>query len=430
MTVSVRLLPTSRIAAKPTLGFLEQLFMIDRRQLFGAATAAAVVGSAFKVQLAQAAEKGAAAATAKINELVGKYPRGTEGRLARLGTLHLESQHDFSIGFRLVHNKALRAASQAAFDRLLEAEGIDPASEMTVDELRQLVDKDPAITMASKAWLTNQRMMWKVLLDHFHEHEDYYLSQMEAADKVGPGKLELNPSMKIPDECRHEIHIQPGGYVGDPFAGHTYHYGTNSFYIGTRMHNEQDQIHKMAANNLPIPADGKVRRILDYGCGIGQFTVALKERFPDAEVWGIDVGGPMVRYGHMRANNLNVGANFAQRLAYDTGFPDGYFDIVASYISHHEMPAATTLKVIEEAKRLTRRGGVYYPLDFITWGQRTTTPQGMFAMWQDHRWNNEVWRMEFAYLDFNAEIAKRGFKFMKDTKPVLQGFGARHFVRV
>jgi ubiquinone/menaquinone biosynthesis C-methylase UbiE len=196
------------------------------------------------------------------------------------------------------------------------------------------------------------------------------------------------------------------------------------------MRNDQDQIHKGAVEKLPIPADGKVRRILDYGCGIGQFTVALKERFPDAEVWGIDVGAPMVRYGHLRANNLGVGTNFAQRLAQESGFPDGYFDIVTSYIAHHEMPAQTTFKVINEMNRVARRGAVYYPVDFITPGVPTGTPQGMFALWQDHRWNNEVWRLEFYKTDFTAEIAKRGFKYIKETNPVLQGFGARHFVKV
>ena len=54
----------------------------------------------------------------------------------------------------------------------------------------------------------------------------------------------------------------------------------------------------------------------------------------------------------------------------------------------------------------------------------------MFALWQDHRWNNEVWRLEFYKTDFTAEIAKRGFKYIKETNPVLQGFGARHFVKV
>ncbi|HEY6644651.1 class I SAM-dependent methyltransferase [Povalibacter sp.] len=404
--------------------------MIGRRQLFGAATASVVLANTFKWQIAEAAEQGSLAAAAQIDKTLAKYPRGVDGRLARLGSLHLEGQHDFSIGFRVTANKAISQTSREAFQRVLEREGIDPTSQVTADEVRKLVDLDPMITMASKTWLANQRFMWKALLDHHHEHEDFYLSQMEAADKVGPGKLELSPTMTIPDECRHEIHIQPGGYVGDPFAGHTYHYGTNSFYIGTRMNNDQDQIHRNTVNNLPLPTDGKVRRILDYGCGIGQFTVALKERFPDAEVWGIDVGGPMVRYGHLRANQLNVGANFAQRLAQDTKFPDGYFDIVTSYIAHHEMPETTTLKVIDEARRLTRRGGVYYPVDFITPGVPRLTPQGMFSLWQDHRWNNEVWRLEFSALDFNKAIAQRGFKHIAETKPVIQGFGARHFVKV
>ncbi|HEY6644644.1 class I SAM-dependent methyltransferase [Povalibacter sp.] len=404
--------------------------MIGRRQLFGAATASVVLASALEPQLAQATQQEALAAAAQLDKTLAKYPRGVDGRLVRLGTLHLESQHDFSMGFRLVHNRLLRQSSQQAFQRLLEREEIDPATPFTSDQVRDLIGKDPMIIMASKCWLANQRFMWKALQDHFHEHEDFYLSQMDAADKVGPGTLELAPTMVVPDENRHEIHIQPGGYVGDPFAGHIYHHGTNSFYVGTgmRTRNDQDQVHIGTVSRLPLPADGKVRRILDYGCGMGQFTVALKERFPDAEVWGIDIGGPMVRYGHMRANQLNVGANFAQRLAQDTKFPDGYFDIVTSYIAHHEMPGDVTLKVIEEARRLTRRGGVYYPVDFIT-GGRTGTPQGMFSRWQDHRWNNERWSMEYHAVDFNAEIAKRGFQHISATKPALPGFGARHFVR-
>ena len=29
--------------------------------------------------------------------------------------------------------------------------------------------------------------------------------------------------------------------------------------------------------------------------------------------------------------------------------------------------------------------------------------------WVDHRWNNEVWRMEYARVDFPAEMRKVGF---------------------
>jgi len=409
--------------------------MIGRRQLLGAGAATVAVASVLKTHNAQAATASQSAAAAQ--ELANLSPsaalqkRGATGRLVRLPSLDLESLHDFSYGFRLMHNKMLRDASANAFDRMIEREGIDPAAPMDLAQLRPLIDNEPAITIANKAWLANQLMMWNLLRDHFHENSDYYLSEMEAADKRGAGKLELSPAMAIPDECRHEIHIQPGGYVGDPFAGHIYHYGTNSFYVGTPMgSNDQDQIHKATADRLPKPADGKVRRILDYGCGIGQFTVALKERFPDAEVWGIDIGGPMVRYGHMRANRLNVGANFAQRLAQDTKFPDGYFDIVTSYIAHHEMPKTVTAQVIKEVNRITRKGGVFYPVDFHTTGSMQGAPRGLYSLWVDHRWNHEVWRLEFQSIDFTADIGKGGFAVQKNAVAALPGFGVRHAVKV
>jgi len=377
--------------------------MIGRRELFGVAAAAASV-----------------AAVAQ--------PRGAEGRLRRLASLDLESQQDFTLGFRRVHAKQIRIASINAFERLLEAEGIDPATPLTVEQVRELITKDPSVNIAPKTWLTNQQLTWKTLRDHYHQHADEYLSEMEAADRSGPGSLVLAPDMAIPDYARHEIHIQPGGYVGDPFAGHIHHYGTNSFYLGQYGHNEQDEIHRGAAGRMPLPEDGKVRRILDMGCGVGQFTAALKERFPDAEVWGIDVGGPMVRYSHMRAARLGIGANFAQRLAEETGFPDNHFDIVTSYIMHHEMPAEATRKVIAEAQRLTRRGGVYYPIDFNSGG--TMAPaRAMYNRWWDHRWNNEVWSLEYHAMNFSDEIAKRGFTRAENAKLVLPGFGARHFVK-
>ncbi|MEQ9445990.1 MAG: class I SAM-dependent methyltransferase, partial [Rhodospirillaceae bacterium] len=227
---------------------------------------------------------------------------------------------------------------------------------------------------------------------------------------------------------RHEIHIQPDGYVGDAFAGHVYHYGTNSFYISVLGHNEQDQIHKNVAGRLPLPADGKVKRILDMGCGIGQMTVALKERFPDAEVWGVDIGGPMVRYAHLRANDIGVGANFRQALAEETGFPDGYFDLVTSYIMHHEVPGEKTKEIIAEANRVLRPGGVYTPLDFVTGGLEGRAAQ-LHSRWFDHRWNNEVWSLSYHSIDFTEEIAKRGFKRIDGAPPIARQFGDRNFAK-
>jgi ubiquinone/menaquinone biosynthesis C-methylase UbiE len=403
--------------------------MIGRRELFGATAASLVLAKSLKADAAQTAANADSAAAAAAKPIRGAMqPRGVDGRLVRLGTLDLESQQDFTLGFRLMHSKSLRTASNAAFERVLAREGLDPLTPLTIEQVRALVATEPAINIASRAWLANQQVTWKTLRDHFHAHADEYLSEMEAADKTGPGTLDIPANFDVPAYTRHEIHIQPGGYVGDPFAGHIYHYGTNSFYISVIGHNEQDQVHKSTAGRLPLPEDGKVKRILDMGCGIGQMTVALKERFPDAEVWGIDVGAPMVRYAHLRANKLGVGANFAQRLAEDTKFPDNYFDIVTSYIMHHELPAEVTRKVIAEAQRVTRPGGVYYPIDFMSGGNKSPARM-MYGRWYDHRWNNEVWSLEYHNINFTEEIGQRGFSVVKNAKPALPGFGVRHTIK-
>ena len=399
--------------------------MMHRRKLlsmavFGAATAGATA-------LLRSPESLAATKSSML--LDPRYsPRGVDGMHARLGTLDVDSRQDFTKGFGVMQRRQVRAAADRALDRVLEREGIDPTQDMDMATLLKLVENEPAITISPQTWLANQRLTWKNLQDYFHANADAYLSEMEAADKSGPGSLELSPGMFIPEHASHQIHIQPGGYVGDPFAGHMYQYATNSFWFAVRGHNEQDQIHRAAVAKLPMPTDRKVKRILDYGCGIGQFTLALKERFPDAEVWGLDIGGPMVRYSHMRAAHLGFDVNFVQRLAEDNGFPDGYFDLVTSFIAHHEMPAEVSRQVVAEVQRVSRPGAVYYPVDFKNGGERMM-PRMLFGRWWDHRWNNEPWSLQFSAMNFDKDIQDRGFYQVANAEAAVRGFGVRHFIR-
>ncbi len=393
--------------------------MIDRRSLFAAA-GATLVGSTV-------GSRSAAAAAAPYDI----EPRGTIGRLERLPALDLESVHDFTSGFRSWHSSRVSRVASVRAQQIFEEHGVDPKAEISVKEVLALIGSDPIVATSGRLWISNQQVTWKAIKDRFYDKADQYLAEMEQYDKRGPGMLELNPDMDIPDYTKHEIHIQPGGYVGDPFAGHIYHYGTNSFYHGlSPVGNDQDQIHVGAANRLPLPEDGKVKRILDIGCGIGQFTVALKERFPEAEVWGLDIGGPMVRYGHMRAVDLGVDVNFAQRLGEDTQFPDNHFDIVTSYIMHHELPAEKSKAVFREAYRIARPGGYYYPIDFRSGRQAgRRTPYRQFTRWWDHRWNSEVWSFEFHALPFEDEMEKAGFWLNPQAKAALPGFGIRHGIK-
>jgi len=372
---------------------------------------------------ASAAVAGLLGASAKAKTQNAKWdvqPRGQVGRTERLPNVDLESRQDFLTGFRTFTNNDLSKAAERRSRQILAENGIDPRADLPVEKVRELFEPDPTIGSYVRAARATQDGMHYNLAEMFHANADTYLAEMEATDNVGPGTLELNPELFIPEYARHEIHTQPGGYVGEDLAGHIYHYGTHSFYQGR---NDQDGVQESFANSLTPPPDGRVLRILDMGTGIGQMAVAMKERFPQAEVWGVDVAAPMLRYGHMRAVDLGVEINFAQRLAEDTQFPDDYFDIVTSYIMHHELPADITRAVVREAHRITRPGGVYSPFDFASDKYVNWTPYRRFRTWVDHRWNREVWRMEYGALDFPAEIAAVGFDVKKGNS-IRRGFGA------
>ncbi len=393
---------------------------MDRRKAMKV-SAAVAVGTSLASEAANAAAPGAAKSGTATGSPAGTLaPRGRFGRMERLPSLDLESRQEFLKSFRIWANTALSRAAATRADAILESKGVPKDSALPYADAIKLVQDDPLLQTSTRAWLSCQQLSWRGLQEEFEGNADKYLAEMEVVDKRGPGTLELNPDLKLPAYTRHEIHIQPGGYVGSPFAGHLYHYGTNGFYSGR---NDQDGLHVGAAQKLPIPADGKVRRILDVGTGVGQLAMALKERFPDAEVWGIDVGGPMVRYAHLRAVERGLAVNFAQRLGEDTKFPDGFFDLVTSYIMFHEVSPEGTQAMVNEAWRITRPGGVYYPIDFKLTNAPRRTAYGSYRSWWDHRWNNEVWSIKFRQNGLPDMIRKAGFN-LNEVEPVaLQNFG-------
>ncbi len=400
--------------------------MVDRRTLF-AATAA--VGSFISTAFTGRKTQAATYTSVNLSPKGDIAPRGVKGRFERIPDLDLESQQDFVTGFRKFQQR-FRPIVQKRINRILVNKGLDPKVSLSMEETLKLVEDDLLVQTSGRTWISNQQLTWKTLQDYFHANADTYFDEMETADTDGPGTLELNPDLDIPKYIQHEIHIMPGGYIGDPFSGHVYHFGANSFTAGVSAlgSNEKDQIQTRMADRMPVPEDGKVKRILDMGCGYGRWSGALKERFPDAEVWGIDVGGPLVRFAHMRCRDLGIDVNFAQRLAEDSKFPDDHFDIVTSYIVNHEVPVEFNKQIIAEAYRVTRPGGYFYPLDFKTRGSKGDA-YSMYRRWWDHRWNCEPWSPDFVAFDFDSEIEKTGFIINRETRPVHPIYGARHAVK-
>ena len=102
----------------------------------------------------------------------------------------------------------------------------------------------------------------------------------------------------------------------------------------------------------------KPRRILDIGTASGKNLLPYADLFPDAELYGIDVGAPLLRYGHAKAEAVGIPVHYSQQNAESTTFPDGHFDLIVSSFFFHEVPVKSTKKILAECHRMLAAGGL------------------------------------------------------------------------
>lgn len=95
--------------------------------------------------------------------------------------------------------------------------------------------------------------------------------------------------------------------------------------------------------------EGEPKRILDLGIGTGETSRRMLERFPDAEITGIDSSPAMV----FRAREMGIEVRLGRM---EDPLPDGPWDLVVAALSVHHLrtPAKQDLfrRVREQAKGL------------------------------------------------------------------------------
>lgn len=388
--------------------------MLDRRTLLSAPAATFVSAEMISEAMAKAPDS------------LGYEPRGTVGVFERLSSMTAEGELDFHTGYRRWMARKLNRAANEQANKLLKANGFDPASDVPLDDVLRLLTADQTVAMYLQNWQRTQAAMWKIIKHECDANADKLLQEMATAEKRGPGSLTLDANLDIPDYACYEIHVQPGGYVGDRFAGHIYYYGT-MVVLGGGVGNYQDQGQTTLAAAVPTPADGKIKRILDQGTSCGQYAMALKRRFPEAEVYADDVGGPMIRFAHKLSVERGIDIRYVQALSEKNPFPDAHFDIVTNNLLIHEVPADKVAEICVEAYRSLRPGGVFYPLDSYTGDQPRKTALSKYHAWRSYRWNHEVWWMEYYGLDLAEAMRKAGFK-VDENGPRARGDTSRNIV--
>lgn len=335
------------------------------------------------------------------------------------GTDHDErARQDFVAAFRGHLSGTLMPGAYKVYEKRVEPafrarHGRSPSDH---DEVRHAMTQDPYYQFWSAMQRRSQELLWESVIEPTERQLPELIGKARKLSKKTLGKgrrgsLRLNPDLVVPRyHTAADIHLQPGGYhtdftADDVAAGVVYDKGIN-LYMGDALGPENNLTGDTLLAYVREKHPGlKPRRILDMGCAIGNATLVWARGFPDAEVHGIDVGAPVVRYAHARAQALGVPAHFSQQNAESTDFESGSFDLVISHIMLHETSKSALVRIMKECRRLLRPGGLMLHLEI---------PRGKDVMekfmhnWESYN-NNETFCRYMTVIDLAAEAIKGGF---------------------
>lgn len=312
--------------------------------------------------------------------------------------------HNVAGGNRAVYAKVVRPA-------FTKEHGRDP---MDRSEVRGVMTRHPYYQMYSAMQRHTQEMTWDSVIDSVERQLPTLTTTMKKISGKTGGTLRLDPAFKVPNYLTfYDIHLQPGGYhvtlgPDDVSAGAIYDRATFMYAMGN-LGPYSDVLGKSLIAHYKKQFPGKSpRRILDMGCTTGNSALPWVDEFPNAEVYGIDVGEGVLRYAHARSEALGRKVHYSQQNAEKTDFSDGFFDVVASHIIMHETSTPAVPRIFAESRRLLAPGGVMLHMDNPR--LKEMAPFDAFlAEWEVHN-NNEKFGGTYREMDIIAEGRKAGFE--------------------
>ncbi|KAF9579637.1 hypothetical protein BGW38_004030 [Lunasporangiospora selenospora] len=110
----------------------------------------------------------------------------------------------------------------------------------------------------------------------------------------------------------------------------------------------------IGGGNSHAPLSFEIERILDSGCGLGEWTMEMAKEYPNATVYGIDINPelfPSVTQS-IPSNCLFTRSDLLTRLS----FPDGYFDFVFQRFLYLGLTADDWPVALKELRRVMKPG--------------------------------------------------------------------------
>jgi ubiquinone/menaquinone biosynthesis C-methylase UbiE len=293
-------------------------------------------------------------------------------------------------------------------------------------ELREAMKKDPQYQMWSalrrSAMEMRQQAGRSIVLRQAHQ----LAQKAQLLSAKSQNTLVLNPKLKIPKYiAKVDNHLMPGSYYTELFEGDVSaaaNYDTGLFVttaggLGKLTDGGGKAVANWVLSHYP---NFSPKRILDIGCGLGHNTLPLAQAYPDAEVIGIDVGAPMLRYGHARAVALGIkNVKFMQLDAEFTGFESESFDWIQTTMFLHETSGKSIYGIVKEIYRMLAPNGLSLHIEQPQYTEQMDMYEQFIRDW-DAYYNNEPFWSKMHDIDVVELMESAGFK----SENMLQ-FGAK-----
>jgi len=246
------------------------------------------------------------------------------------------------------------------------------------------------------------------------EQMDALVDQAESLNTT-KDTLRLEPKQVVPRYlAQADNHLQPGGYhteikPGEMTAAATYDIATFVTSMGSFGAKGDSGGRAVTAWLRRYFPDFKPKRILDLGSAHGNNTLPLASAFPEAEVIALDVGTPMLRYGHARAQSMGfTNVRFVQGTAEELNDSLGTFDWVQTTMVCHETSGPALRQMLKRIHSVLKPNGLTLHVEQPNFTSDTPVFDRFMSNW-DAWYNNEPFWVQLHGMNMMKELEQAGF---------------------
>jgi ubiquinone/menaquinone biosynthesis C-methylase UbiE len=207
-------------------------------------------------------------------------------------------------------------------------------------------------------------------LDGLRRAVDFFadLRAVEARRHGAPAEILLREpeAARYPRYYRRKFHFQSDGYLSEASAERYDHQVEVLFGGGAAAMRRQALVPLGAALRRRNGEPGAAR-LLDIGCGTGEFLREVKRNHPRLAVTGLDLSAPYLALARRRLLPWSRVA-LIEGAAEAMPLPAGEFDIVTCIYLFHELPAPVRRAAVAEIRRVLKPGGVLIFVDSLQTG--------------------------------------------------------------